>query len=66
MPRRDIDPYLGYNYKLELGGITKGAFSECTGLTAETDITEYREGTDKAITVRKQPGLYKYGINTYF
>ncbi len=61
MARRDIDPYAGFNYKLELGGITKGAFSECTGLNQETDVVEYRDGTDKPITVRKQPGLYKYG-----
>ena len=61
MARRDIDPYMGFNYKLELGGITAGAFSECTGLSAETDVAEYRDGTDTELTVRKQPGLYKYG-----
>jgi phage tail-like protein len=60
MARRDIDPFAGFNYKLELGGITKGAFSECAGLSGESDVIEYREGTDKPLTVRKQPGLYKY------
>ena len=61
MPRRAIDPYLGFNYKLELGGITKGAFSECSGFNGEADAVEYREGSDKRLNTRKQPGLYKYG-----
>jgi len=37
------------------------SFSEVSGLTSETDPIEYRGGTDPSLTVRKIPGLKKYG-----
>jgi phage tail-like protein len=61
MPRRPIDPYANFNYKLEIDGITNAGFSECSGLNIENTVIEYREGTDGPLTVRKQPGLMKYG-----
>lgn len=42
--RRNDDPILGYRFVLELGFIQVAGFSECTGLSLETKITEYREG----------------------
>ncbi|MDJ0839697.1 MAG: phage tail protein [Acidobacteriota bacterium] len=60
MARRDTDPYAAFNFKLELGGITQGAFSECSGLSVEADVIEDRDGTEKPLSVRKQPGLFKY------
>jgi phage tail-like protein len=45
---------------LEIDGITKAGFSECTGLNAENNVFEYREGNDP-ITPRKLPGLNKFG-----
>lgn len=63
MPRRQgdvFDPYASYNYKLEIDGIQSGGFSECAGLNQESTPIEYREGTED-ITVRKLPGLMKYG-----
>jgi phage tail-like protein len=62
MPRREnFDPYANFNYKLEIGGIQNAGFSECSGLNTENTPIEYREGADKPLTVRKQPGLMKYG-----
>jgi phage tail-like protein len=54
------DPYAQYNFILEIDGLTVAGFAEVGGLTMEQDIIEYREGSDTA-TVRKLPGLRKYG-----
>jgi phage tail-like protein len=54
------DPYKGFNFLVEIDGITVGAFCEVSGLESETAVIEYRTGSDKANTVRKLPGLTKY------
>lgn len=38
------DPYLAFQYQVEIESITIGGFSEVTGLQVETEIKEYREG----------------------
>jgi phage tail-like protein len=53
------DPYSAFNFKIEIDGVTVAGFSECTGLTTESDHIEYRTGAED-ITVRKLPGLRKY------
>ncbi|MEV8467471.1 phage tail protein [Fluviibacterium sp. DFM31] len=58
MPRND--PYAQYNFLLEIDGLSVAGFTEVGGLSFEQDIIEYREGADTA-TVRKIPGLRKYG-----
>lgn len=61
MPDRDRpDPFRGYNFRVELDGVTKAAFREFSGLTFETDPVEYREGNDKRLHVRKLFGLRKF------
>jgi phage tail-like protein len=52
-----LDPYAGYNFSIELDGVTRAGFRECSGLESSQNATEYREGTDKNLAVRKQPGL---------
>jgi phage tail-like protein len=37
------------------------SFSEVSGLTMEAEAIEYRGGADVALTVRKLPGLKKFG-----
>jgi len=59
VPARD-DPYKGFNFLVEIDGITVGAFAEVTGLSSETEVIEYRTGSDKLNSVRKLPGLTKY------
>jgi phage tail-like protein len=54
------DPYRGFNFQLEIDGIPRGSFSECSGLTAEGDAVDYREGTDLQPNVRKLVALRKY------
>ena len=55
-----VDPYRSFNFRVEIDGLTVGAFSECSGLSSDGDAIDYREGTDKPLTVRKLPGLRKY------
>ena len=54
------DPYRAFNFQLEIDGVPLGAFSEASGLTAEGDAVDYREGTDMQSNVRKLVGLRKY------
>ena len=54
------DPYRTFNFQLEIDGVPLGAFSEASGLTAEGDAVDYREGTDLQHNVRKLTGLRKY------
>lgn len=60
MSRRENDPFASFNFLVESGGLLRAGFNECTGLNQETDAIEYREGNED-ITVRKLPGLKKYG-----
>jgi phage tail-like protein len=53
------DPYMSFNFIVEVDGVIVGGFAECGGLVTETDIVEYRNG-DEDITVRKLPGKAKY------
>ncbi len=54
------DPYAGYNFWVEWDGIIHAGFSECSGLNATRAAGDYREGTDKALTKRRLPGLNTY------
>ena len=53
------DPYGGYNFLVEIDGITRAGFQECSGLDSTQTPGEYREGTDP-LTMRKLPGLVTY------
>jgi phage tail-like protein len=55
-----IDPYRGYNFRVEIDNTNVASFRECTGLTLNTDPVDYREGTDVPLSVRKLTGLRKY------
>lgn len=54
------NPYAQFNFLVEIDGTSVAGFSEVSGLTTEQDVIEYREGADTQ-TVRKIPGLRKYG-----
>lgn len=54
-----VDPYRGFNFRVEIDGIQEAGFRECSGLDATTDPVDYREGTD-ANHVRKLTGLNKF------
>ena len=54
------DPYRQFRFRVELDGVTRAGFSECSFADTTTDPVEYREG-DELPTVRKLSGLTKYG-----
>jgi phage tail-like protein len=54
------DPLRTFNFELVIDNLSTGAFSEVSGLTADGDAVDYREGTDLRSNVRKLPGLRKY------
>ncbi len=61
MPTGDRDdPFASFNFLVEIDGVTKAGFSEVSGLSMTTDGIEYRTGAED-ITVRKLPGLKKFG-----
>jgi phage tail-like protein len=46
---------------VEIGGNAKAGFSEVSGLSAEAEVIEYREGADPVTSSRKLPGRIRYG-----
>lgn len=61
MARRDLDPFPAYNFLVEIDNIEIARFSEISGLTVETEVIEYREGSEKRNSVRKLPGITRFG-----
>jgi phage tail-like protein len=53
------EPYRGFNFLVEMDGITQAGFQECTGLDSQTAIIEYREGADPNHS-RKLTGLNSF------
>ena len=53
-----VDPYRGFNFLVEIDGITQAGFQEVDGLDSSTDTIDYREGTDP-LHFRKLAGLNK-------
>ena len=57
-PRKD--PYRGFNFRLEVGGLTVASFAEVSGLVSDGDSVDYREGDERQNWVRKLVGLRKF------
>jgi phage tail-like protein len=58
-----VDPYRGFNFLVEIDGITQAGFQEVSGLDASSAPVDYREGTDP-IHSRKLTGLNTYSAIT--
>ena len=56
--RRQHDPVGNYNFRVEIEGVTQGAFKAVEGLDSITDVIEYQDGDD--LTLRKRPGRTRY------
>jgi phage tail-like protein len=54
-----VDPYAGFNFTVEIDGVTTAGFTEATGMTMEQDVIEHRTG-DRENVVTKLPGLKKF------
>ena len=53
------DPQGNFNFLVEIDGIKRAAFQECSGLDSTVDVIEHREGGENT-TMRKLPGMTKY------
>ena len=53
------DPYLGARFFVEIDGVDQGGFTECTGLQAEVEVTDYQEGGNNGY-VHKLVGRTKF------
>ncbi len=61
-PFERSDPYAGFNFLVEINGLVVGGFSEVTGLQAEVEIEDYREGGLNSY-VHRRPGPARYPAN---
>ena len=55
-----VDPFVNFNFLVELEGIVQASFRECSGLEATTEVIDFRQGGDNT-TVYKLPGKTTYG-----
>lgn len=53
-------PLPKFHFRVEWGGAKIG-FSEVSGLSVETDLVEYRDGSSPEFHKIKMPGMQKYG-----
>jgi len=56
------DPFLGFNFAVEVRGLVVGGFSEVAGLQAESEVQEYREGGVNEY-IHKRAGPIRYASN---
>jgi phage tail-like protein len=54
------DPFKNYSFLVEIDGIASSAFKSVSGLAAEAEVIEYREGSDPLSSPRKLPGRVRY------
>ena len=54
------NPYLNFNFLVDLGLGDEMGFSEVEVPSGEIEVIEYREGGDRVNSARKLPGLAKY------
>ena len=60
MPVQRDNPYLNFNFLVDLGLGDELGFSEVEVPSGEIEVIEYREGGDRVNSARKLPGLAKY------
>ncbi|WP_020598752.1 phage tail protein [Spirosoma panaciterrae] len=53
-------PLPKFHFEVDWGNETRMGFTEVSGLDFESEVIEYREGTDILLTKMKQPGLRKF------
>jgi phage tail-like protein len=60
MPERRDDPYLNFNFRVEIDGVAIAGFSEADLPAGRIEAVAYREGTDKASAARLLPGRVEW------
>jgi phage tail-like protein len=56
------DPYLGFNFLVEIEGLLVGGFSDVTGLQSEVELFDYREGGLNGY-IHRLAGPARYPVN---
>ena len=54
------DPYGQYNFLVDIDNVIVAGFTECSGLDAEIQKIDYREGADQQQNVRKLRGMVNF------
>ena len=54
------DPFGGFNFAVEMDGITRMGFKQASGIDSTQDVVKYREGTDANLAQRQLQGLVTY------
>ena len=62
MPGNRKDPYLAFNFLVEIKGLTVGGFTEVGGLQLEIEVEDYREGGLNGF-IHKLAGPARYPTN---
>ena len=60
--QRKQDPYVAFNYVVEIEGLVVGGFSEVSGLQFEIEVEDYREGGVNEY-IHKLAGPVRYPAN---
>lgn len=60
MPVQRDNPYVNFNFAVDIGAGEGLSFSEVDLPSGELEVIAYREGGDKSSTARKLPGLARY------
>lgn len=58
MTGKRIDPFGSFNFLVEIGGVSYGTFTECSGLDSTVETVDFRQGGDQ--TTKKLPGKTTY------
>ena len=53
------DPYIGFDFAVEITGVVHAYFQECSGMQASMEIFEYKEGGQNDYS-HKLPGRITY------
>jgi phage tail-like protein len=61
MPSVRQDPYLDFNFRVEIDGNAAAAFREAELPEGRIEAVAYREGTDRTNAARLLPGRVEYG-----
>lgn len=59
LPDVRLDPYMGYNFLVEIGGILGGGFTTVSGLESQVELESYQEGGVNGF-VHQFPGQVTY------
>jgi phage tail-like protein len=61
MPSARQDPYLDFNFVVEIDNVASAGFSEAELPAGQIEVVSYREGTDRTSAARLLPGRVAYG-----